>query len=105
MIFNVFSTSVERGGIEGKRTAKAVVNAIRKREDNCKKTFGVKKPTVSDLEGTLIVMIAAGLIDYTVKCDEDEDEIVVFDLCIRSDSYAIQDDTAWDVIPSRYFRL
>ena len=38
-LFRIFSESIERGEIEGKQTAKVIVNAIQKQEDNCKNTF------------------------------------------------------------------
>ena len=78
--------------------------AIRKREEECKKTFNIRKPTVGDINGTLLVMIAAGLINYSITCNENDEGIVVLELASRPDCYAIQDDDAWKVIPSRYLR-
>ena len=39
LLFIVFTASVEKGGIEGKRAAKAIAKAMRKRSHNCKNMF------------------------------------------------------------------
>ena len=104
MLFSVFSASVEKGGIEGQKTLKAIANATRIQEKECKKMFNIQKPIVGDINGTLLVMIAAGLINYSITCDETDEGIVVLELASRPDCYAIQDDNAWKVIPARYLR-
>ena len=43
MLFGVFSASVEKGGIEGKKTPQAIAIAIRKREEECKKTVNIRR--------------------------------------------------------------
>lgn len=83
--------------------AKAIVSAIQKRDNDCRKTFKNKKPTRTKIEGTLLIMIAAGLIDYAIMCDKEDDGIVVLELATQPGRLAIHDDNAWNVIPSCYF--
>ena len=80
-LFTVFTASVKRGGIKGKQTAKAITR----------------------IEGTLLIMIATGLFEYAIRCDKEEDEIVVLELASRQGFFAIHDDDAWNIILSRYF--
>ena len=94
----------ERGVIEGERNATAVVKAIRKQKKEIKDTFNNKSLTCRDIEGTLLVLIAAGLIEYALTCDDEDNENIVLELAKRKGRYAMQIDTAWDVIPPRYFR-
>ena len=99
----MFTVSVEKGGIQGKQTAIAIAKAIRKRSVDCKNTFNCQKPTILEIEGTLLVMIAAGLVEYAVTNKETDNEIVVLELATQQGRYTIQDNGAWDVIPQRYF--
>lgn len=74
--------NVEKGGIEGKKTPQGIANTIRKREEECKKPFNIRKPTVGDINGTLLVMIAAGLINYSITYDKNDEGIVVLELAL-----------------------
>ena len=95
----------ERGGIEGEKNAKAVANAIRQRAADLILTFKVKTLTCKDVKGTLLVLIAAGLVNYVITYDDEEEEhALLIELATRPGIFVMQDDDAWNVIPSRYFR-
>ena len=81
------------------------MKAIRKRKKEIKDTFNNKSLTCRDVEGTLLVLIAAGLIEYALTCDDEDNENIVLELAKQKGRYAMQDNNAWDVIPSRYFLL
>ena len=67
--------------------------------------FNVKKPTVGDIEATVIVLIAAGLIECVFKNkEEEENEHVVMQLYTVEYKYLIKNNDAWNQIPSYYFR-
>ena len=86
LLFTVFC---DRGVIEGERNATAVVKAIRKRKREITDTFNNKSLTCRDVEGTLVVLIAAGLIEYAITCDDEDNENVVLELAMRQSMYAM----------------
>ena len=92
-------------GIEGEVTTDNITTEIRKQEKECKDAFNIKKPTVGDVEATLLVLIAAGLIECVFKNEEEEEnERVVMQLATAEYNYLIQNNDAWNQIPSCYFR-
>merc|ERR1712037_492136 len=69
----LFSVLGVKEGIEGEITADNITTEIRKREKECKDAFNIKKPIVGDVEATLLVLIAAGLIECVFKNEEEEE--------------------------------
>ena len=76
----LFSVFCGRGVIEGERNATAVVKAIQKRKKEIKDTFNNKSLTCRDVEGTLLVLIATGLIEYANTCDNEDNKNTVLEL-------------------------
>ena len=58
--------------IEGEVTTDNITTEIWKQEKGCKDSFNIKKPTVWDVESTLLVLITGGLIECNFKNKEEE---------------------------------
>merc|ERR1712183_10450 len=101
----LFSVLGVKEGIAGEITTDNITTEIRKQEKECKDAFNIKKPTVGNVEATQLVLIAAGLIQYVFKNEEEEEnERVVMQLATAEYKYLIQNNDAWNQIPSCYFR-
>ena len=91
-------------GIEGEVTTDNITTEIWKQEKKCKDAFNIKKPTVGDVEVTLLVLIASGLIECIFKNKEEEyNERVVMQLTTAEFNYLMHNNKAWNQIPSYYF--
>merc|ERR1712183_1238243 len=102
----LFSVLGVKEGIAGEITTDNITTEIRKQEKECKDAFNIKKPTVGDVEATLLVLIAAGLIECVFKNKEKEiNERVVMQLPTAEYKYLIHEKDAWNQIPSCYYRL
>lgn len=100
----LWSVMGKKEEIEGELTTDIVTNAIRKRKEDCKNVFNVAEPACRDVEGTLLMLIAGGLVNCLLKKDEEDNEYIVLELAAGEEDYVMRDDNAWNVIPERYFR-
>ena len=101
LLFNLF---VVGEGVEGELTTRNITNVIRKRQYECKDIFNVKKPMVVEVEIAVLTLIASELLVCKLKTEEEEkDERVLLKLATIGTNYLINDDEAWQRIPSYYF--
>ena len=80
-----------------------IVKVIRSNKEHCKSVYNVTNLKVSDIEATLLVLIAAELVGWSIKKKEKGKEFVTLNLPREKCKFRIQDDDAWKVIPDRYF--
>ena len=102
LLFNLFG---DGEGVEGELTTSNITNVIRKRQNDCKKIFNVKRPTAVEVETIVLTLIAAELLVCKLKMEEEEkNERVLLKLAFVGTNFLINDDNAWQRIPFYYFR-
>ena len=85
-------------------TSDTVIKFIRSNKKHCKSVYNVTNIKVSDVESTLLVLIAAELIGWSIKTNENGKQFVTLNLPIENRLLNIQDENAWKAVPSRYLR-
>ena len=100
LLFGIFS---DPEILKNNLTSDLITKVIRSKKECCKSVFNVTNLKVSDIEATLLVLIAAGLVGWSIEKDEKGKEFVTLNLVREESKFKIQIDDAWNVIPQRYF--
>ena len=100
LLFGIFS---DPEILKNNLTSDLITKVIRSKKECCKSVFNVTNLKVSDIEATLLVLIAAGLVGWSIEKDEKGKEFVTLNLLKEKSKFKIQIDDAWSVIPERYF--
>ena len=87
-----------------KLTSETVIKFIRSNKKHCKSIYNVTNIKVSDIESTLMVLVAAGLIGWSIKNKDNGKQFVALNLPREGRFIKIQDDDAWKAVPDRYLR-
>ena len=99
-------TCGSRNMVERPRTIDAVAKKITSMSDASQKIWGRKKAEPKDIKAALLILIAAGILEYT--CLYEPERQLELSLKVSKDGapkFAYDDNEAWLQIPSWYIRM
>ena len=89
----------------GKIGFEKLTDEIRKRRENHKAIWNWTSLSVKNIHATILVLFAAGVLDYTFTKATDCIEVRLAKSNEKDTDIAMNDDAVWNRIPASYFRL